>query len=112
MKRLVITYTYRIRSDHRESFLAALARIRDNAMRLGCLSYTACEDDQDVSFFTETLIYESWLAYEMAGRQSLDPAMEEIFEKLEEWIEGGMKAIDTRFSTLHASAISEELNVG
>ncbi|MCA9521586.1 MAG: hypothetical protein KC609_11465 [Myxococcales bacterium] len=111
MKRLVITYTYRIRAEHRERYLAALTRIRDNAMRLGCLSYIASEDDQSLSLFTETLIYESWLAYEIAGRQGLDPTMEEIFERFEDWIEGGMKSIETRFSTLHVSAITEELNV-
>jgi len=89
MSYLVISTTYRVRPEHRTAYLDAMRRVRENALDLGAIEYRLFEDDVQSGRFTEQLVYDGWMQWERARTTPPASDMAAIFDKMEEWVEGG-----------------------
>lgn len=90
----MVMQTYRVRSQFREDFLAAIGVVAKSEMDLGCVFYQVFENDDRKNEFVELMGFDSWSHYERL--RSIPPSSElaEILRKMDAWIEGGNEAIE------------------
>jgi hypothetical protein len=60
---VLVTVEYRIASDDRAPFLAALARLSDQRLRDGAFEWNVFEDAAEPGRFVETFLIASWLEH-------------------------------------------------
>lgn len=98
MSFLVVSLKYDVKPEYREPYLDAMRVVRENALALGAIDYLLLEDDARSNRFTELLVYDNWLQYDRARTTAPSMEIEEIFEKLENWLEGGSNATEVQFN--------------
>lgn len=97
MSSLVVSLGYVVKPEFREAYIEAMKAVRENALRLGAVDHTLLEDDAKSNLFTELIVYESWVQYDRARTTPPAFAIEVIFEKMDDWLEGGSGATEVHF---------------
>jgi len=97
MSFLVVSLQYDVKPEYREPYLDAMKLVRENALDLGAVDYLLLEDDAKSNRFTELVVYDSWLQYDRARTSAPTGEMAGIFDRMEQWLEGGSNAAEVQF---------------
>lgn len=95
MDEFMILQIYNVYESSREEYLEAMKKVRENALRLGVEDHRLYQDEVNKNQFMEVTQYDNWLQYERLRRAKPHGDMTEIFDKLDQWIDGGLKNIYT-----------------
>ena len=93
MSTFVVMQTYRVKSEHRDAYLALIPELVKSGMDLGCVFFDVYEDDDVKNLFIEMMGFDSWTHYSRLRQVPPTRAMEAIHRDLDLWVEGGLDAI-------------------
>lgn len=95
----VVMQRYRVRGQYRDEYIEAMKKVAKAGEDLGCVFFEVYEDDDEKNVFVEMMGFDSWSHYQRLRQIPPTREVEEITKKLEEWIEGGLEAIEVTYLT-------------
>ena len=99
-KHFAVVVSYEIWEQHRDDYLAAMEKVKLNALNIGAVAYYLMEDDDVPNKFTEVMLFDSWMHYRRAQKKKVSYQMEDIFDQITGWTIGGIREVNVKYKNI------------